>query len=427
MNSVDAKLVEALKVNSGQSLDGVISGAEFSGLIGPTPAGGGKREPHAALKNFSEDHSPYMWAIHLLAERVGLEFDTRGGDFYEGVNAYYKQHAPRPGTGVFATNEGIPAGGQLKALIDLPLTDTSLGYFNKMFIANMILTPSPVLYKTGLIGQYGNQHNREYNLREILAEGRANVRQVYPYESDFENYVVYSYALMDTLSPDDYRNYMAPFNAEQDLTIALRLLLMLASEIDCANKLLSVADYPASSVKTLAQADRLNARKAGDLTNNVRDIRASIITECGHEPNTLVMDTNVFDAASRHPDVLGTIFQTVSTDRTASEAEVAKVFKIDPSRFFVGRTAKTSTDDKDATLSRVWGKDIWYGYVAPTRALRQRTFGYRHFFNNAESYIITRQSASNPINRDVFCYSSWQHHIVENGKRCGGLIKNAID
>ena len=352
----------------------------------------------------------------------GLDFETRGSDFHNKVNQYYLQNQPRPGTGVFAINDGIPAGGQLKALIDLPLTDTSLGYFNEKFIGKLILTNSPVIYQTGLIGQYGNEHNVEYNKREILADGRANVRQIYPYSTSFTNYAVGTYALMDTLSPADYRNYMLPFNAEQDLSIALKLLLMLVCEIDIANQLLDTAGYEAGSVVTLAADASFDKNIAGGVKTNAQKLRKAVIDECGYPPNTLVCDENVFDVLSRHQDNVGTIFQDVSKSRTASEEEVKKMFKVD--RLLVGQTAKTASGERDAALSRVWGRDIWLGYVNPMRGLRQKTFGYYHHYMNADSYVITRQSTGNPVNRDVFCYQSWQHHLID--KKCGALIKNAI-
>ena len=416
-------LINQLSISSHGQQDGIMEGAMATAMLGGMPAvGSGKFGVHDALASFGKNQAPYMWAIHHIKERTGLDFGTRDGKFYKGVVDYYNQNAPSGGTGVFAVNSGIPAGGQLKALIDLPLTDVSLGYFNDMFIGNKILTSSPVIYQTGLIGQYGNEHNVEYNKREILADGRANVRQIYPYSTNFLNYAVATYALMDTLSQNDYRNVMAPFNAERDLTIALKLLLMLVCEIDIANAITDTTGYNASSVITPTAQNKYDKRVAGTVTENARALRASILKLCGYAPNTMVMDENVFDAVSRHPDVLGQLYQGPSERRTASEEEVKKVFKVD--RLLIGKTAKTSSGDKDAELSRVWDKDIWYGYVAPNRGLRQKTFGYFHHYNNAESYVITRQSTGNPVNRDVFCYQSWQHHIID--RKCGGLIKAAI-
>ena len=158
--------------------DGIMSSGHGAALTGGAPAGGGTRGLNPTLANFANDEASYLWAMHRIKQMTGLDFDTRGSDFHDRVVEYHRQNQPQPGTGVFAVNDGIPAGGQLKALIDLPLTDTSLGYFNENFIGKEILTKSPVVYQTGLIGQYGNEHNVEYNKREVLADGRANVRQI---------------------------------------------------------------------------------------------------------------------------------------------------------------------------------------------------------------------------------------------------------
>lgn len=417
-------LVKDFSIRNHAETDGVINASQAGAMLGGASGlGTGEVKPTEAMKNFMDKRpSDYLFMMDLLHKISGLGFETRGSQFRKDALDYFNRHAPKPGTGLFAVNSGIPAGGQLKALVDLPLTDTSLGYFNENFIGKQILTNSPVMFQTGLIGQYGNEHNVEYNKREVLADGRANVRQIYPYSTDFTNYAVATYALMDTLSQNDYRNYRLPFNAEQDLTIAIKLLLMLVCEIDIATQIQDSTGYPSSSVITLASADDRFDHEDSSVDTQARTLRASILDNCGYAPNTMVCDENVFDALSRHKDNRGTIFQDLSKSRTASAAEVMKLFKVN--RLLIGKTAKTSDPGKNAQLSRVWGKDIWLGYVAPMRALRQQTFGYYHHYQNADSYVITRQSTGNPENRDVFCYQSWQHHIIN--KNCGGLIKMAI-
>lgn len=131
----------------------------------------------------------------------------------------------------------------------------------------------------------------------------------------------------------------------------------------------------------------------------------------------------MFDYLSRHPDVLGTLFQDMSSSRTASEEEVRKVLQVD--KLLIGRTAKTSSDSSTAALSRVWGKDVWMGYISPSKMLREPNFGFYHHYQNADSYVIARQSIGNPVNQDIFTYMSWQHHITDYN--CGGLLRTVID
>ena len=227
---------------------------------------------------------------------------------------------------MFAINAGAPAGGQVKALIDLPLTDTSQGYYNKNFIGKEILTPSSVMMRTGHIGRYGNEHNNPPAGDLVRAEGRANVKQVVPVSRDFLNYHVGTYAIKDSLSPDDYMNVLRPFDAEADVVIALKHILMMICEIQIAEALTATTGYPAGSVRTLANAnERFDVPASSSIDKEVLALRNSIRTECGQDANTAVMDANTFEAVSRHPQARGAIYNTVSRDRTASEAEVYEV------------------------------------------------------------------------------------------------------
>ena len=401
------------------SVDNVAEISQFGGLTGGV-GGGEKRQPDF-IKNFAKNQRPCFEHMKLLKDLTMLEFDSRNSNSYKKIidrfSGLYKQK------GYFATNSGNPAGGQLKALIDLPLTDVSLGYFNDNFIGKDILTPSPVIQRSGHIGVYGNEHNNPPGKDDIRAEGRANVKQLFPYSYDFINYLVGTYAIKDSLSPDDYRNVMRPFDAEEDVTIALKVLLMLICEIDIASTLTNTANYPSDNVTTLSNAsERFDVPATSSIDKVVQDLRNNILTACGQSPNTAVMDKTVFEVISRHPQAKGTIYKDVSHTRTASEEEVRKLLQVD--RLLIGKTSRTSSNARDATRSRVWGKDIWLGYVNPTKTKRQLTFGYYHHFMNADSFIISRQSVGNPMNKELFCYQSWQHHYVDF--KCGGIIKSAI-
>ena len=410
--------MELLEGRTDFSLDNVADISKFAGISGGVGPGE-KRKPDF-LKNFSKNQRPYFEHMKLLKDQTGLGFDSRKSNAYskiiEHFDGLYKDK------GYFAINSGNPAGGQVKALIDLPLTDTSLGYFNDNFIGKDILTPSPVIQRSGHVGRYGNEHNNPPGKDDIRAEGRANVKQLFPYSREFINYLVGTFAIKDSLSPDDYMNVMRPFDAEEDVTIALKVMLMLICEIDIATTLTNTANYPAANVTTLANATDRFDDPTSSIDKVVQNLRNAILTACGMSPNTAVMDKTTFEVISRHPQARGTIFKDVSMNRTASEEEVRKLLQVD--RLLIGKTSRTNSNASTAERSRVWGKDIWFGYVNPTRTKRQLTFGYYHHFMNADSFIISRQSVGNPLNKELFCYQSWQHHYVDF--KCGGVVKNAI-
>ena len=422
-------IAQQFQVKSGAETKDVLSQSNAAALLGgggfQEAAGSSGRSVHEALKSFGlGDALPYLKMLQVMRHATGgAGFDARGGEFHRNILDYFNKHAPGMGTGLFDINAGTPAGGQLKALVDMPLSDTSIGFFNKFFIGNQILTDSPVMQQTGLIGRYGNEHNNAPPAHSIIADGRANVQQLNPYSTEFLNYEVKTYALMDALSPNDYRNYIKPFDAEQDLVIALKLLLMLVCEVDIAEKLTAAANYSGDRlIELVDDEDKFNDKANSSVDAQAETLRNGVRTACGMDPNTAVMDANTFEVISRHPDARGTIFQDMTKSRTATEAEVAKLLQVD--RLLIGRSSRTTANAADAPLSRVWGKDIWMGYVAPRKGLRQRTFGYFHHYRNMDSYVISRQSVGNPVNKDIFSYMNWQHHFTDYN--CGGVIKNAI-
>lgn len=384
-------------------------------------AGVGEKKDPAYLKNFSKDQRHYMQHLQHLHDNTGLGFSSRNSKGYGQIADYFFKNQGKKG--FFAVNAGNPAGGQTAALIDMPLTDVSNGYFNQAFIADQVLTDSPVMMRTGHIGRYGQDHNVYNNPDTIRAEGSANVQQTFPVSRDFLNYNVGTFALKDSLSPDDYMNVMRPFNAEEDLTIALKQILMLSREIQLSDMLFTTANYPNSSVIDLStENDRFDKPASSSIDEQVLKLRDSIRNQCGMNPNTAIIDEAVFEAMSRHPQARGTIFKDVSMNRTASEEEVRKLLQVE--RLLIGRVARADDVSPDSALQRVWTKNLWMGYVAPTKALRQKTFGYYHHFRTSDSFIIARQSVGNPVNKEVFCYLSWQHHPVDY--KCGGVITNAI-
>ena len=388
---------------------------------------GAKKITPAYLANFAKDQRPYMKHLkHLYEMTGGMEFGHRGNDNYKkildhfssirggGANPYY-----------FAENVGIPAGGQTNAIVDVPLTDISNAFVNDMWIAKQILTDAAVMERSGKIGEFGNEQNNPPDADEVLVEGRANVKQLNPLARYLKDYRVMSYGIQDSLSPDDYRNVMSPFVTEEETILFMKAILMLICEIQLAEQMMNVATYAdvSNHVITLsADADKFSSPSSSSVDKQVQLLRDRILADSGMEVNTAVMDKTVFENISRHPQARGTIFAGLSEIRTATEQDVMKLLQVD--RLFIGRSARANSSARDAKLSRVWGKDVWLGYIAPTRGKRQLTFGYHHHFATGDSLVISRQSIGNPMNKDFFCYENWQHNLTD--PRCGGLIKNAI-
>ena len=377
-------MTKELKGSSAIQQDKIQQAEEIIAAVGDNFTAG-KRGTASYLKNMANDPLSYSRHLDHIQKMTGgfVGFNPRGSEQYSKILELFNQ-----GNRSSFAQTGIPGGGQVQALVDLPLTDISNGYFNDDYIGNRILTDSPVMMRTGLLGSYGNNHNVALDKNSVLAEGASTVQQVNTRDMSFENYHVRTFALQDIITPDDRMNTNKPFQAEEDITISLKQLLMLCCEIDIANQINDAANYPAANVETLGSADqKFNDYENSNIHEVVQKMRNAIITACGKAPNTVVMDKLTKETLGRHPQVLGQIFGTLSTDRTANEEQIAKIFDVD--RIMIGMTARSATADKGAALSRVWGKDIWLGHVANAKSLRQKSFGYYHHFDTSDAFTVS--------------------------------------
>lgn len=264
-------IAENFAVQGGGVTDDVPSLNKVAGALRASFNSGGHSELFGPLRDFKKDNRPYLYSMMVLKMiSGGMDFDSRfrprterereAGSFYEDVVNHFSGNLPTiaQDMNIFAVNTGNPAGGQLKSLVDLPLTDIARGYFNKDWIGNMILTNSPVMYQTGLIGLHGNEQNNPPTATDVIAEGTGNVHQLKRPSTAFDTYNVRTYAIMDSVTQNDRRNYMLPFDAERDLVTMLKTLLMLICEIDIQAKLTNTTNtYNPASVIALGMATGL--------------------------------------------------------------------------------------------------------------------------------------------------------------------------
>lgn len=359
--------------------------------------------------------------LNLILEQTAnrAKFFARDSEMHRAI---IKEFSTLPNFRNFADNPGAHYDGQFQAMVDLPLTDVSNGYFNDMYIAEAILTPLSVMRQTGTIWEYGEEHLEDHNPNDFLADGIGEVKSADTNSRKVQAmYNIATYGLKSQLDVNEYKNVMLPFDAEADLTRAITQILMLMCEIDLATKIMTASDYSASTNQAIASGSEVDVkpRERGVVETAVTKLRTAVRNACGHWPNTMVCDSDVIEKLIRHDDVRGQIWQDLTTSRLASIAEVKKVFQVD--RLFIGKALKASSG---SGLTPVWGKNIFLGYIDPMRALRQRTLGYFGHYNTMSGFTIKTQSRGNPINTEFFQYRNWQHLITN--RSCGGMITNVI-
>ncbi|HEU4751465.1 MAG TPA: hypothetical protein VFU47_00055, partial [Armatimonadota bacterium] len=93
--------------------------------------------------------------------------------------------------------------------------------------------------------------------------------------------------------------------------------------------------------------------------------------------NTLEMGYQVFEALALHPDLLDRCKYTGTGERPAmvTAQMMAALFMVD--QVLVGSAvSNTAEEGQTASLSFVWGKHAWIGYVSETPALETPSAAY---------------------------------------------------
>ena len=388
---------EAL-IKEGQGMNDIARASNFSG----TADGGRLKDKSPLQEHFLKTRSfkRYQQMVEFVKKETGgrLTFTGRGSKFYNHIAKFA------------GTNAGNPAGGQQGALVDLPLSDVSLRYENKGMIAKQILTNNTVPKQSGLIAIYGQEHTESPDVDEVRVEGASAVSQLNTRSTGYIPYRVESFALMDSLSPSDRMNYMEPFMAEEDTVMTIKDVLMLICEKDMAGKL-SGATVPSGRTDAI---DFDNNGTANELITKKREIMNAMVRANGVGYNTMVMDRLVFNALRNHRDIIGNFFQTnISGQVNVTEAMVAEFFEIEPSRLLIADCYTTATKKRDAAKDRIWGTNIEFLQVSPSKARKITTAGFNHNYGTLQDYVLRRESYSNPMNEDFFVYSNWGFDIID--------------
>ena len=210
------------------------------------------------------------------------------------------------------------------------------------------------------------------------------------------------------MAPSDRKNYLEPFQAEEDLVTTIKDVLMLICERDLADKL-SAASVPAARTTDIDYTDLGTAKK---LIEGRKGMQDAMVKSNGMGYNTMILDRITYNALRAHPDIIGNFFsQNISGQVTPTEEQVRQFFEVD--RLLIADGFSTSTAKREAIKNRIWGTNIYFAWIAPSKGRKQSTLGYNHNYGTMQDYVIRRESYSNPMNEDYFVYSNWNFDLVD--------------
>lgn len=308
---------------------------------------------------------------------------------------------------------------QLVSLQDKLLSNVATGLFPKSSICEQILPKLTSKETTGKIGRYGNQHLR---IVQSVKGGKGKYRQVDSVTRSTTGYDIEGHGLTDLVTKEDYRNVLAPFKAEEDVTLALSTILWVEKEKALADQLGNTSVLTQNT--TLVGADQWNNHVSSAPLDDITLAHLAVYDGCGEEANTAIMSKEVWDYLSYHPQFLDALGFKQNRPGGLTEQELAKVLKVQ--KLLIGKMKYNSAKEGQSdVLSSVWGKNFVLAVCPETPAIGQISLGYHVMYEGEAPRKVYKQSLFNPPGAtEILVEDSYDQLLVQ--VNAAYLVKNAV-
>lgn len=247
------------------------------------------------------------------------------------------------------------------------LTDISVGYTNRNFIAEQVFPTVTVEKEEGtyFVGDKEAWRNpADANRSEYARANRvANLLST-------ATYVLTERSLESPISERVMRNYSDPFNPKKNATNLVSQKLLLENEKDL------VATILAGAGNTLNAASGWST-PATNVIGQIRTGRDTILKATGEDANLLILGKQAFDAVLENTNVVDRIKYTARASEATIMEALADFFGVE--RVLIGKAIENTAKEgqADAAGSYIWGNNAVLAYVPSSAALETPAAGYR--------------------------------------------------
>ena len=247
-----------------------------------------------------------------------------------------------------------------------PLTNISVAYRNKNYIAEQVFPIVPVQKKSDLYFVFPKQAWYR-NRSKPRSPGTKFPRADYPLTT--ASYVCINDALSKEVTREEYENSDQPLRPMVTAVNFVTDGLLLGLEKRVADIITASTNWAsASTAGTLWSSD------TSDPWGNIDTCVNAVVSQIGNAPNTAVLSWDVWRHLRQHPDFLERVKYTRPGGRVEPE-DLRSWFGFE--KVLIGMSIIDSAQEgATASMSYVWGNDFWCGYVAPSPALEEATAGY---------------------------------------------------
>lgn len=292
------------------------------------------------------------------------------------------------------------------------LTNVSVAYTNEEYIADMILPRMEVNDRKGSYYKWDKAKFRQADDRRT-GSSRANrvssglTKQTFGPLSER--------SLEEAIEWDVMRDY--PGDPKVDATETVTEGLLLNLEIQIADALADTSTITQNTTLsgTDQWSDYSNSDPFGDIQTGMDAIQLNAIKT----PNTVWMGYQVWAKLRHHPDALGRM--SVSVTRSLTPDDFADILGI--KKVIVAKSVKnTAAEGQTDSMSYIWGKHFWVGYITDRPGVKQVTLGY----------ILTLKGGryidrwSEPQTKEDVVRANDYYDEVFMAVECVYLVKNAV-
>lgn len=308
--------------------------------------------------------------------------------------------------------------------VDALMTDFAIAFRNLGFVADQVM-PYVEVQKLSDIYAVFNKDRRLERIPNTLRAPRTAAKVV-DWAVDLTNkYGCLERALASGIDDQERDNSDNPIDPDQQAVAAALIGILVDREDRVATLLNTAANYPAGHSATLAGVNQWSDAANSNPKADVDAARDKIATDAGVLPNTMEIPWGVAQKLKVHNKITDAFKYTAQQGAVITIEQLAAYFEVE-NIIVSGALKNTAAEGQAAALSRIWGKDVWLGFVDPGTTPRNgMTFGKTFRAKQNGVPRLTRRFREEKARTDWYEVSEAVDEKITAGE-AGYVIKSAI-
>jgi len=291
------------------------------------------------------------------------------------------------------------------------MTNVSIAYRNDNYIASQVFPIVPVQNQSD---KYFSFTKGDWFRNEADMRAPGTVGPLVEYSVTTGTYSCMPIAAGKVVPDEVAENADNPLRPRQEAVEFATDKVMLYAEKEVADNVFGSSVWSGSSTPSPNWSDH-----ASDPCQDVDNARESVVSTIGREPNVMVIGRQVWTDLKNHPDLLDKIKYT-ATGRLTPQL-LADLFEIE--RLLIGNAIYDTADEgATSSLSFVWGKHAFLGYVPSSPGLMTPAAGYLFTWKNrvVERYRLDKEKSD-------LVRVEWHYDDKVTASDAGYLLKSVVD